>query len=163
MPDLQSESAAASAATETSAAMADTTLRIERVFDAPVETVYRAWTDPEMLVQWWGPEGMTTPHCEMDVRVDGKWRTCMQGADGDHWVQGSYVEIVENKKLVFTWAWETDGVPGDATTVTVEFVPEGDATRLTLTHEGFATVDGRNGHDKGWRSSFDCLEKHLKH
>ena len=71
-PELQT----AETITET---MADNVLRLERTLDAPRDIVYRAWTDPVHLAQWWGPEGMSTPNCELDVRPGGKWRTCMMG------------------------------------------------------------------------------------
>src|SRR5258705_11539625 len=93
---------------------------ITRVVDAPPRLVFKIWTDPEHLMQWWGPQGFTTPFHEMDVRPDGAFRICMRSPDGtDHWLQGVYREVVAPERLVFTWAWEdATGKPGHETLVT---------------------------------------------
>jgi uncharacterized protein YndB with AHSA1/START domain len=137
-------------------------LRIERDFDAPPEMVYRAWTDPAHLAKWWGPEGMSAGHVELDVRVGGKYRCSMVGGDGSEmWVQGIYREVVDSERLVFTWAWETDGEPGPSTTITLEFRQIAGGTRLIVVHEGFETEDARDRHESGWSSSLDCLGRVL--
>ena len=92
--------------TETAAAADPTSLTIRRVLPASRTRVFEAWTDPAVLMRWWGPEGMTTPHCEMDVRPGGTWRTTMRGATGDHICRGVYREIAPPERLVLTWAWE---------------------------------------------------------
>ncbi|KAA6462988.1 SRPBCC domain-containing protein [Acidobacteria bacterium AB60] len=74
---------------------------ITRVFDAPRELVWRAWTDPKYVMQWWGPKGFTAPHCEIDFRVGGKFLFCMRSADGwEGWNAGEYYEIVPYEKIV---------------------------------------------------------------
>lgn len=152
-PELQT----AETITET---MADNVLRLERTLDAPRGIVYRAWTDPVHLAQWWGPEGMSTPNCELDVRPGGKWRTCMMGEDKtEHWVQGVYRELDPPEKLVFTWAWEEDGQPGHETVVTIELRDDGPQTQMVLTQTGFESVDSRDKHGQGWSSSFNCLNQ----
>jgi uncharacterized protein YndB with AHSA1/START domain len=83
---------------------ADCTLIIERVFNAPPAEVFAAWTDPAILTRWWGPEGHSTPECDMDVRPGGAWRTKLIGPDGDHIVSGVYREIAPPSRLVFTGA-----------------------------------------------------------
>jgi uncharacterized protein YndB with AHSA1/START domain len=155
------ETQAQNAAGETAAA--DTiSLRIERWFDAPRELVFKAWTDPEHLAKWWGPEGVTIPVYEVDARVGGKFRTCMAGPDGsENWVQGVYREVEPPRRLVFTWAWEEDGVPGHQTLVTVELSDANGGTNLVLTHEGFETEESCQKHNSGWSSSLNCLEKAL--
>ncbi len=151
------------AMTETSAAAeADRVLRLERTFAAPRDVVFRAWTDPGELAKWWGPESVTAPTVEMDLRPGGAWRTCMTQSDGgEMWVRGQYQEIDAPERLVFTWAWETDGVPGDETTVTVEFLEQDGATRIVLTQRLFADREACENHHKGWSSSFDCLDEIL--
>lgn len=95
------------------------TLRLERVFRAPPSTVFRAWTDPGELAKWWGPDGYETVDA-LDVRPGGRYRTGMTGPDGTQlWVGGVFKEVTENERLVFTWAWEEDGVPGHETQVTL--------------------------------------------
>jgi uncharacterized protein YndB with AHSA1/START domain len=74
---------------------------ITRVFDAPRELVWRAWTDPKYVMQWWGPKGFSSPVCKMDFRVGGKFLYCMRTPDGqDFWNGGEYHEIVLHEKIV---------------------------------------------------------------
>src|SRR5260221_12772900 len=101
------------------------TLVIERVFKASPERVFNAWTDPAVLVKWWGPIGFTTPEFEFDLRSGGKWRTVMRAPDGStHPVSGVYREIRPPTRLVITWAWEeADGRRGHENEVEVTFAP----------------------------------------
>lgn len=143
-------------------ALTDISIHIERSFDSPRETVFRAWTERDQLVQWWGPDGYTVPSCEMDVRVAGGFRVCMMEPDGtEHWVVGKYLEIKPPERLAFTWAWETDGVAGPETEVRIDFVEDGEGTKLVVTHSGFESEESSIGHNQGWISSFDCLQRHL--
>jgi uncharacterized protein YndB with AHSA1/START domain len=74
---------------------------VTRVFNAPRELVWKAWTDPEYVMQWWGPKGFTAPFCEMDFRVGGKFLFCMRAPDGqEFWNGGEYHEIVLHEKIV---------------------------------------------------------------
>jgi len=74
---------------------------VTRVFDAPRELVWKAWTDPKYVMQWWGPKGFTAPFCEMDFRVGGKFLYCMRAPDGqEFWNAGEYHEIVLHEKIV---------------------------------------------------------------
>lgn len=75
---------------------------ITRIFNAPREVVWKAWTDPKYMMQWWGPKGFTAPVCRMDFRVGGKFLCCMRSPDGqDFWTGGEYHEIVLHEKIVF--------------------------------------------------------------
>jgi uncharacterized protein YndB with AHSA1/START domain len=74
---------------------------VTRVFDAPRELVWKAWTEPEYVMQWWGPKGFTSPVCEMDFRVGGKALCCMKTPDGQEFWNGiEYHEIVPFEKIV---------------------------------------------------------------
>jgi uncharacterized protein YndB with AHSA1/START domain len=74
---------------------------VTRVFDAPRELVWKAWTDPKYVMQWWGPKGFTAPFCTIDFRVGGKFLYCMRAPDGQEgWVGGEYHEIVLHEKIV---------------------------------------------------------------
>ena len=74
---------------------------VTRVFDAPRELVWKAWTDPKYVMQWWGPKGFTAPVCKMDFRVGGKFLYCMRTPDGqEFWNGGEYHEIVPHEKIV---------------------------------------------------------------
>lgn len=141
---------------------ADRTLTVTRHLSAPRETVFRAWTDPSELVRWWGPEGVTIPVCEVDLRPGGAWRTCMLGSQGQENIcSGVYREIAEPERLEFTWAWETDGVRGHETIITVEFHERDGGTDFVLTQRVFETAKSRDDHGMGWSSSMMCLERHL--
>src|SRR5262245_5711543 len=96
-------------------------LTLKRHYSAPVERVYRAWTDPEALKRWFGPsdEGRIVVS-ETNPRVGGRYRIVLEMASGEqHRVGGIYREIVPNEKLVFSWAWES--TPERVSLVTVKF------------------------------------------
>jgi len=76
---------------------------ITRVFDAPRALVWKAWTDPQYVMQWWGPKGFTAPVCKIDFRVGGKFLYCMRTPDGQEgWNGGEYHEIVPHEKIVYS-------------------------------------------------------------
>jgi uncharacterized protein YndB with AHSA1/START domain len=87
-------------------------LVLERVLDAPREKVYRAWTEPELLKQWFAPLPYTTPAAEMDVRPGGGNRIVMRGPDGNEMEMfGVYLEVIPNEKIVSTDAYSSGWVP----------------------------------------------------
>jgi uncharacterized protein YndB with AHSA1/START domain len=137
-------------------------LVITRVLDAPPVLVYKAWTEPEHMVRWMGPEGFTAPSAKTDVREGGQYRAHIRSPEGkDYWFRGTYREVVENKRLVFTFAWEEDGERGEENLVTVTFVEEGDKTRMTFKQTPFQSVEERDGHNGGWSEAFDKLEDYV--
>ncbi len=138
-------------------------LVITRIFDAPPHLVFKAWTEPERLVRWWGPKGFTLPTCTMDFRPGGAYRFCMRSPEGvDHWLQGVYREIVEPERLVFTYAWvDAEGKPGHETLLTVTFEEHNGKTKLTLHQAVFESVTARDAHRGGWPSSLECLAEYL--
>ncbi len=142
---------------------AERTLIIERVFDAPRETVWKAWTDPRHAAQWWAPKGFTVTSLHMDVRPGGVWRRCLRSPEGTELIKrGTYREIVEPERLVFTYADEdTDGKPGHETLVTVTFADLNGKTRLTLHQAVFGTVGSRDAHQSGWAGSLERLAEYV--
>src|ERR1044071_1937740 len=134
-------------------------LAITRRFEAPRELVFRAWTEPELLVRWWGPRGFRLASCSMDVRTGGAYRLCMRPTEGaDLWVQGVYREMVAPERLVFTFAWEdAAGRPGHETLVTIAFAEEAGQTRMDFHQARFETVESRDAHHGGWSSTFELL------
>jgi uncharacterized protein YndB with AHSA1/START domain len=138
-------------------------LVITRVFDAPRSLVWQAWADPERMARWAGPRGFTMTSCEMDTSPGGTFRFRMLSPQGtDHRVQGVYREIVEQERLVYTWAWvDADGRPGHETLVTVTFADHGAKTLLTLRQALFESVTARDEHRGGWSSALDCLAEYL--
>lgn len=133
-------------------------LLITRDFDAPRDLVYAAWTRPEHLARWWGPQGYVNIAWQMDVRPGGTWFRRMQAPDGTLMTKrGVYREVVPPERLVFTYLNDyADGTREAETLVIVTFEERGAGTRLTLHHTGFETAQSRAGHEGGWSS---CLER----
>jgi len=78
-------------------------LHITRFFNASREFLWRAWTEPEHVMQWWGPKGFTSPFCRIDLRVGGSYLYCMRSPEGqDFWSTGVYLEIVPMDRIVAT-------------------------------------------------------------
>lgn len=143
-------------------------LVITRIFDAPRELVFKAWTDPKHVAQWWGPKDFTNPVCELDVRPGGALLIHMRGPDGVVYpMKGVFHEIAEPERLVFTSsAFEDEaGNPQLEVLNTVTFVEQGGKTKLTLqavvvrsTPEVAAALAGM---EEGWNQSLDKLAEHL--
>jgi uncharacterized protein YndB with AHSA1/START domain len=135
-----------------------------RVFDAPRELVYKAWTDPKQLGQWFPPKDFTSPRCEVDPRPGGIFRCDMKGPDGEVFVgKGLFREVVPNERLVFTFAGEEAAPP--PLLVTVLFESQGSKTKLTMLQMAETVADYEDllkmGVTEGVRQSFDKLEELL--
>jgi uncharacterized protein YndB with AHSA1/START domain len=141
--------------------VSDTELRLERLIPSPPEEVFELWTEPDLLITWWGPEGYETPECALDIRPGGRWRTMMRSPEGNRlWVSGVYRSIDPPRRLVFTWGWEDEkGVRGHETEITVTFEPAPGGTRLVLLQQTFETKESRDQHAKGWSSSLNKLAR----
>ena len=114
-----------------------------RLLDAPRDLVFDAWTDPEQVVQWWGPRGFTTTTHEMEVKPGGVWRFVMHGPDGrDYQNKITYLEVVRPERLVYKHGGDEDPEPVSFQT-TVTFVAEGDKTRVTM-RAVFPTAEERD-------------------
>jgi len=145
-------------------------LQLTRVFDAPRELVFKAWTDVNQFKQWFGAaacDGATLQSVKVDARVGGKYRLQVRRPDGEYFTTaGTYREVKPPERLVFTWQFEKDG-SGDAfgeveppeMLVTVEFKARGRQTELTLTHEKFGSVESRDRHNDGWTRCLNELGK----
>lgn len=162
-------------------------ITIEKIFDAPREAVWKAWTDPEEVKKWWGPEHFWAPRVRIDLKVGGKYIFCMHGPKGsefdkDMYSAGIYREIVPNEKLVVTdYFSDKDGnkiTPQEAgleqpdfpqeQEVTVRFEDAGEGkTKLSIeypkpeTEEQFEAMKN-SGMKDGWGSSLDKLADVLK-
>ena len=142
----------------------DRDLVLTRLIDVPREKLYRAWTEPELLKQWFAPVPYTTPHAELDVRVGGASMVVMRDPEGhDIPCGGVYLEVVPNRRLVFTdaytRAWEPSYKP--FMTVIITFDEEGGKTRYTARVRHW-TVQDREAHEKmgfhqGWGQCADQL------
>jgi uncharacterized protein YndB with AHSA1/START domain len=145
-------------------------LQLTRVFDAPRELVFKAWTDAKQFRQWFGAaacDGGALQSVKVDARVGGKYRLQVRKDDGEYFTTvGIYREVKPPERLVFTWAFEKDGsgdefgeVEPPEMLVTIEFRARGKQTELVLTHEKFATVESRDRHEDGWKRCLDSLGK----
>jgi uncharacterized protein YndB with AHSA1/START domain len=145
---------------------------IRRRFEAPCEFVYRIWTDPNYVAQWWGTDGATSTVREFDLRPGGRWRIDMRTASGDVYVNaGIYDEIVENERIVYTdetdpaIVWP-DGLPPARGVFTVTFERAGAATNVTI-HARFRSLlerdrVARTGMIEGIEAGLERLEQLLE-
>jgi uncharacterized protein YndB with AHSA1/START domain len=121
----------------------DREVHIERVFDAPRDRVFAAFTDPSLISEWWGPHDTTTVVEQMDVRRGGSWRFVIRHADGrEHAFRGTYREVTPPERIVQTFEWE--GMPGHVAVETASFEDLGDRTKVT-TISLFHTTEERDG------------------
>ena len=131
---------------------------MSRTFDAPRDVVWRAWTQPEQLAQWWGPRGMTVPleSIEMDLRPGGAFRLVMvaDGSGAEFPSEMRFREVLEPERIVF--AWEAQRGIGSGS-VTVTFTDLGDQTEVTTYFAGFATDEIFAGSKIGWEGQLDKL------
>ena len=142
-------------------------LVLTRVFDAPRELVFKAWTDPKQVAQWWGPHRFTNPVCDLDVRPGGAIRIHMRGPDGTVYpMTGVYNEVVEPERLVFTSAaLDADGNPMFEVLTTVTFAEQGGKTKQIMRARVINTTAQAApyiaGMEQGWTQSLERLAESL--
>jgi uncharacterized protein YndB with AHSA1/START domain len=142
-------------------------LTLTRVIDAPCEFVFKAWTDPTQMAEWWGPDGFTNPVCEMDVRPGGALRIVMRAPDGvDYPMTGVFHEVSEPERLVFTAAAEDhEGHALLEWVSTISVAEHGGKTKLTVQENAVAltAVGARmlEGMEPGLTQTLDRLEAHV--
>jgi uncharacterized protein YndB with AHSA1/START domain len=148
----------------TPAAGTDQEVLITRIFDAPRERVFKAWTDPDELSAWYGPEHMETPRdrIRIDLRVGGRWEvTMVPRGGGDGFLIGyDIVELIEPQLIVLRSDPMPEAGMRDGTLVRVEFHDHGSKTRMTLS-DGPLPSDGRRHAEAGYNAAFNKLEVHL--
>ena len=143
---------------------------ITRVFDAPRELVWKAWTDPKYVMQWWGPKGFTSPACKMDFRVGGKSLFCMKTPDGQEgWNGGEYHEIVLHEKIVSSmyfsdskgnrlepaqYGAEHEAIEGAYDVTLFEDIGNGQ-TKLTFIGNDTMQDAIKSGQLEGWKETLD--------
>ena len=148
---------------------------INRVFDLPINKVWRAWTEAEEFKKWWGPKDFTCPSSKMEAKVGGKYLNCMRGPDGkEYWSTGEVKELIPERKLVVTDSFSDEkgniisaadmGMTGNwpkELLITVYFEEADGATKLKLRHEGIP-AEMREECIKSWNESLDKLERNIK-
>jgi uncharacterized protein YndB with AHSA1/START domain len=144
---------------------ADREIHVERVFDAPRDRVFAAYTDPELIPEWWGPRDTTTIVDQMDVRAGGSWRFVMRDADGSETgFRGTYREVTPPERIVQTFEWE--GMPGHVSVDTATFEDLGERTKVTTTsifhtpeeHDGMLA----SGMEQGMNETYARLDELLE-
>lgn len=148
----------------------DRELVIERTFDAPRDLVWKAYTEPERIAEWFGPRGFTTMVRTMVVREGGSWHYCMQSAEwGDAWGLAHYREVVPPERIVYEDLFSNEeGTPAEGmpvSTVTLTFEEQGGRTLLRI-HSVFESAEERDktiemGMEDGTRETLDRLEEYL--
>jgi uncharacterized protein YndB with AHSA1/START domain len=151
------------ARTSTVTTPADREIRIERVFDAPRDHVWRAFTEPELIAQWWG-RGNRLDVERMEVDRGGHWRYVEHGPEGVHGFEGRYREVTPQERLVLTFEW--DGMPGHVVVETVTFEDLGDGRTKVVNMSLFHTTEERDGMlqsgmEQGLNESYAALDRVL--
>jgi uncharacterized protein YndB with AHSA1/START domain len=125
---------------------AEREIRVERVFDAPRDTVFATFTNPDLIPEWWGPRGMTTIVDKMDVRAGGSWRFVMKGADGsESGFRGTYREVTPPERIVQTFEWEPMAGHVSVETATFEELEDDPSRTKVTTVSIFHTTEERDG------------------
>ena len=140
----------------------DRELRITRVLDAPVALVWEAWTQPEHIAKWWGPDGFTNTITKMDLQAGGDWYLVMHGPDGTDYPNKSiFREVIVHKKIVY----EHDSSP--KFTATVQFEEMGEQTNISWhmlfeTAEEFIRTVKTFKADEGLKQNIEKLNSYVK-
>lgn len=138
----------------------DRILQFERVFNAPPERVFSAWT--QRLGEWLGPRGMVCQEFRFDERVGGEYLCAMKSPEGNvHTVTGEVKVFERPNRLVVTWAWVNEGVRGHESTVDVRFTARGQGTVMNCEHRAMESADSAGHHKQGWTASFEKLTEQL--
>jgi uncharacterized protein YndB with AHSA1/START domain len=135
------------------------TLVVRRRINARPEKLFAAWTQPELLVRWWGPRGVACPTAEIDLRVGGSYRIANEFPDGTVvWIAGVFEVIEPPHRLTYTWKLESQNGPVER--VTVCFEAHGAATEVVVTHERIPDDSARTSHERGWIGCLDSLMRY---
>lgn len=137
----------------------DRVLTISRVIATSPEKLFDAWTKPDIILKWWGPEGSSVEEHELDIRVGGGWKTTFLNPDGNFYACGGIYKVIDRPRhLAMTWAWmQPDGQRGHETMVDVSFEKVERGTLMTLVQKTFADARQTDLHNQGWTSSLDRL------
>ncbi len=142
------------------AQLGELTLELKRVLPAAPSAVFGAFSAPEELAKWWGPEGFTIPRLEFDARVGGRYRIEMQPPEGDpFYLAGEFREVDPPARLAYTFVYGAPHPDDVENLVELSFRDLGESTEVVLTQHPFKTEARRELHADGWADSFDKLEQ----
>jgi uncharacterized protein YndB with AHSA1/START domain len=134
-------------------------LEIQKTLQASVEKVYRAWTEPDQMSKWFGCAKVGSVEVSQDLRPGGAYRIDAKSSDDEIvTVSGNFIEIIPNRKLVYSWNNTSKEYPASNTLVTVLFIDNGDTTEIKLTHSKFDRPIIVQGHTMGWGAALEKLE-----
>jgi uncharacterized protein YndB with AHSA1/START domain len=142
---------------------ADTTLRMQRTFDAPAQAVFDAWTSEEVMRRWWhARRDWETPVAVVDLRVGGDVRVVMRNphTGEEHGGTGTYTEIDPPRRLAFTWLWDRD--PETRQYIELDFEEHDGRTTVRFTHSDLWNEEAVRSHEDGWGTCFDNLAQVLE-
>ncbi|HEY5819922.1 MAG TPA: SRPBCC domain-containing protein [Mesorhizobium sp.] len=141
----------------------DDELLIVRTFDAPLELVFRAWSSRDHMIRWLGPKEFACTHLDYDFRRGGKWRGCIVSERyGENWMSGEFKDIEQNRRIVYSFAWEGDDEDNIETLITVTFARDGQKTVQRFHQTPFISVESRDSHIEGWSESFDREQAYVE-
>lgn len=135
-------------------------IQVRRRMPAPRELVYQAWIDPQGLREWMCPGDVISAEATLDVRVGGSFRITMRSKERVHEHLGTYQIVEPPAKLSFTWSAVDN--PNEITLVTVEFLDQGDACELLITHERFTKPEIAQRYEMGWGTIADKFASYLE-
>lgn len=133
-----------------------TGLHLVRTIPATPERVFEAWSNGKLMERWKHPDPSASVEVDVDLRVGGRYSICLEVEDGHVTAWGTYRQVDPPCRLVYTWSWREPHPMRGETLVTVEFARAEGGTEIRLSHDGFPTVDDREGHEVGWNI---CLER----
>ncbi len=136
-------------------------LRLTRVVKATPQQAWDAWTQPEQMKAWSCPAPGGLQEASVDLRVGGAFTMHMSVDGQEHNAFGTYREVDEPRRLVYTWDWREEEQAMGETLVTVEFHPVDGGTEVVVVHTGFPVDEAREGHEEGWVACLTHFEAHL--
>jgi uncharacterized protein YndB with AHSA1/START domain len=137
-------------------------LEVSRLINASPRRVFEAWTNPDMIIRWWGAGGVTCPAAEIDLTVGGTYRIANQTPDGaTMWITGTFNRIEPPSALAYTWAMEPIAPDTAYSLVEVAFDPKPDGTLVTVQQTQIPSIEALDTHLEGWLGCLDGLDRLL--
>jgi uncharacterized protein YndB with AHSA1/START domain len=140
-------------------------LEAEKDFKVPVQELYKAWVTPEDLKQWWKPSENHLTTVELDIKQGGKLKYEFAGKEDKATlvITGEYKEVKENEKLVYSWNWDVpaDVIKPSEHVLSINFISEGDGSKIHVVQENFENEESITPHKEGWEKALNDLQTYL--